>query len=95
MQHPTRGLLGPNEFIPVAEETGLIRELGCGICGRLAGKSANGGQVQLPIRHLTISVNLSAKQFLQPNLVEDIRQLLLELALPPEALEAGDHGKYG
>jgi EAL domain-containing protein (putative c-di-GMP-specific phosphodiesterase class I) len=38
-------------------------------------------------RHLTVSVNLSAKQFLQPNLVEDIRKLLLELALPPEALK--------
>jgi EAL domain-containing protein (putative c-di-GMP-specific phosphodiesterase class I) len=37
--------------------------------------------------HLTISVNLSAKQFLQPNLVEDIRKLLGELSLPPEALK--------
>src|SRR5258708_5288899 len=86
-QHPTRGLLGPNEFIPVAEETGLIRELGWWnlreACRQIsewrAGSSAH--------RHLTISVNLSAKQFLQPNLVEDIRKLLLELALPPEALK--------
>src|SRR2546429_3779885 len=38
-------------------------------------------------RHLTMSVNLSAKQFLQPNLVEDIKKLLRELALPPEALK--------
>jgi len=37
--------------------------------------------------HLTISVNLSAKQFLQPNLVEDIKKLLAELALAPEALK--------
>ena len=86
-QHPTRGLLGPNEFIPVAEETGLIRELGWWnlreACRQIrewrAGSIAN--------RHLTISVNLSAKQFLQPNLVEDIRKLLHELALPPEALK--------
>jgi len=38
-------------------------------------------------RHLTISVNLSAKQFLQPKLVEDIKELLGDLALPPEALK--------
>ncbi len=86
-QHPTRGLLGPIEFIPVAEETGLIRELGWWnlreACRQIsewrAGLNAH--------RHLTISVNLSAKQFLQPNLVEDIKKLLDELALSPEALK--------
>jgi diguanylate cyclase (GGDEF)-like protein/PAS domain S-box-containing protein len=86
-QHPTRGLLGPIEFIPVAEETGLIRELGWWnlreACRQIsewrAGLNAH--------RHLTISVNLSAKQFLQPNLVEDIKKLLGELALAPEALK--------
>src|SRR5882762_3544627 len=86
-QHPTRGLLGPIEFIPVAEETGLIRELGWWnlreACRQIsewrAGSIAHG--------HLTISVNLSAKQFLQPNLVEDIKKLLAELALAPEALK--------
>jgi len=86
-QHPTRGLLGPIEFIPVAEETGLIRELGWWnlreACRQIsewrAGVDAHA--------HLTMSVNLSAKQFLQPNLVEDIRKLLVELALPPKALK--------
>jgi len=86
-EHPTRGLLGPGEFIPVAEETGLIRELGWWnlreACRQIskwrAGTSAH--------RHLTISVNLSAKQFLQPRLVEDIGKLLAELSLPPEALK--------
>jgi len=86
-QHPTRGLLGPIEFIPVAEETGLIRELGWWnlreACRQIsewrAGSIAHG--------YLTISVNLSAKQFLQPNLVEDIKKLLGELALAPEALK--------
>jgi diguanylate cyclase (GGDEF)-like protein/PAS domain S-box-containing protein len=86
-QHPTRGLLAPIEFIPVAEETGLIRELGWWnlreACRQIsewrAGVDAHS--------HLTMSVNLSAKQFLQPNLVEDIRKLLVELALPPKALK--------
>jgi diguanylate cyclase (GGDEF)-like protein len=86
-QHPERGLLGPAEFIPVAEETGLIRELGwwnlreacrqiCEWKNRLNGFS-----------ELIMSVNLSVKQFQQPNLVGDIRKLLEELSLPAETLQ--------
>src|SRR5260221_496408 len=86
-QHPTRGLLGPNEFIPVAEETGLIRELGWWNLREACRQISEWRAASVAHRHLTISVNLSAKQFLQPNLVEDIRKLLLELALPPEALK--------
>src|SRR6266446_368098 len=84
-QHPTRGLLGPIEFIPVAEETGLIRELGWWNL-REACRQINEWRTGAH-RHLTISVNLSAKQFLQPKLVEDIKELLGDLALPPEALK--------
>jgi EAL domain-containing protein (putative c-di-GMP-specific phosphodiesterase class I) len=80
-------LLGPEEFIPVAEETGLIRELGWWNL-REACRQISVWRAGLAThRELTISVNLSAKQFLQPNLVEDIRKLVLELALPPEALK--------
>ena len=86
-QHPTRGLVGPNEFIPVAEETGLIRELGWWNLREACRQISEWRAGSLANRHLTISVNLSAKQFLQPNLVEDIRKLLNELALPPEALK--------
>src|SRR5882762_7159833 len=86
-QHPTRGLLGPEEFIPVAEETGLIRELGWWnlreACRQISEWRAAIGAHS----HLTISVNLSAKQFLQPNLVTDISSLLRELGLAPEALK--------
>src|SRR5213594_989841 len=86
-QHPTRGLLGPIEFIPVAEETGLIRELGWWnlreACRQISEWRAN--LAEHP--ELTISVNLSAKQFLQANLVDDIGKLLRELALPAEALK--------
>src|SRR3979490_2116286 len=86
-QHPTRGLLGPIEFIPVAEETGLIRELGWWNLREACRQISEWRASSVAHRHLTISVNLSAKQFLQPNLVEDIRKLLSELALPPEALK--------
>jgi diguanylate cyclase (GGDEF)-like protein/PAS domain S-box-containing protein len=86
-QHPTRGLLGPVEFIPVAEETGLIRELGWWNLREACRQISEWRAGLIAHSNLTISVNLSAKQFLQPNLVEDIRKLLLELALPAEALK--------
>src|SRR2546421_1519160 len=86
-EHPKRGLLGPDEFIPVAEETGLIRELGWWNLREACRQISEWRAGLLAQRRLTISVNLSAKQFLQPNLVEDIRKLLSELALPPEALK--------
>ena len=86
-QHPTRGLLGPTEFIPVAEETGLIRELGWWNLREACRQVSEWRAASNDHRHLTISVNLSAKQFLQPNLVEDIRKLLSELNLPAEALK--------
>src|SRR5256884_737572 len=86
-QHPTRGLLGPIEFIPVAEETGLIRELGWWNLREACRQISEWRAGLIAHRHLTISVNLSAKQFLQPNLVEDIKKLLRELALSPEALK--------
>ncbi len=86
-QHPTRGLLGPIEFIPVAEETGLIRELGWWNLREACRQISEWRAALAAHPHLTISVNLSAKQFLQPNLVEDIGKLLGELSLPPEALK--------
>jgi diguanylate cyclase (GGDEF)-like protein/PAS domain S-box-containing protein len=86
-QHPTRGLLGPIEFIPVAEETGLIRELGWWNLREACRQISEWRAGVVGHSHLTMSVNLSAKQFLQPNLVEDIRKLLVELALPPKALK--------
>jgi diguanylate cyclase (GGDEF)-like protein/PAS domain S-box-containing protein len=86
-QHPTRGVIGPEEFIFVAEETGLIRELGwwslreaCGQMSKWRSRSAN-------CLDLTISVNLSAKQLLQQHLVQEMTKLLRETALPPQALK--------
>jgi diguanylate cyclase (GGDEF)-like protein/PAS domain S-box-containing protein len=86
-QHPTRGLLSPDEFIFVAEETGLIRELGWWnlreACRQLSEWKANSDNYL----NFTMNVNLSAKQFLQPNLVEEIRNLMQELAFSPETLK--------
>lgn len=86
-QHPTRGLLGPEEFILVAEETGLIRELGWWNLREACRQVSEWRSGPNSHHDLIISVNLSAKQFLQPNLVADIRKLLHDLSLSPDALK--------
>src|SRR5882724_7662455 len=86
-QHPSRGLLGPEEFIAVSEETGLIRELGWWNLREACRQISEWKAQPDADPELTISVNLSPKQFLQPNLVQDVTSLLLELGLPPSALK--------
>jgi len=86
-QHPTRGMLAPSEFIPVAEETGLIRELGWWNLRQACTQISQWRASSPAHAHLTMSVNLSAKQFLQPHLVKDISDLLAELNLAAEALK--------
>jgi diguanylate cyclase (GGDEF)-like protein/PAS domain S-box-containing protein len=86
-EHPTRGLLAPKEFIPVAEETGLIRELGWWNLRRACTDISDWNAHSSRDRALTISVNLSMKQFMQPNLVKNMGDLLKELNVPPETLK--------
>jgi diguanylate cyclase (GGDEF)-like protein/PAS domain S-box-containing protein len=86
-QHPTRGLLGPEEFIMVAEETGLIRDLGWWNLREACRQMTEWRAAYNAYSQLTMSVNLSPKQFLQANLVHDIGSLLRELKLPPQALK--------
>src|SRR6266566_10166925 len=86
-QHPTRGLIGPEEFILVAEETGLIRELGWWNLREACRQISEWKAQSDSYLNFTMNVNLSAKQFLQPNLVEEIRELIRELAFSPETLK--------
>ncbi len=68
-EHPTRGLIFPTEFIPIAEETGFILPLGQWVL-QVACNQMRQWQRQFSLSPLlTISVNLSAKQFTQPNLL--------------------------
>lgn len=85
--HPQRGLISPAEFIPVAEETGLIIPIGFWVL-REACRQMRSWQIQFPRNlSLIISVNLSGRQFSQPNLVEQINQILLETQLDPHCLK--------
>jgi EAL domain-containing protein (putative c-di-GMP-specific phosphodiesterase class I) len=86
-QHPTRGIVEPGEFIPVAEETGLIRELGWWALSEACRQLAEWRGLCPQYAELTMSVNLSVKQFLQPNFAEQVAGLLRKLQLKEGALK--------
>ena len=83
--HPARGLLQPESFISIAEDTGLIVPIGWWVlreaCRQLAEWQANGCG-----RSMAVSVNLSGKQFLQTDLVRRMRRLLREMPIAPGSL---------
>ncbi len=85
-QHPELGLISPAKFIPLAEETGLIVPIGEWVL-RNACSQTKYWQNNLALPSLSVAVNLSARQFQQPNLVELIKQILTETELAPECLE--------
>jgi diguanylate cyclase (GGDEF)-like protein len=87
-QHPTRGLVAPLAFIPMAEETGLIVPLGRWVLETACRQAARwrrsvGPNDPGPF----VSVNLSARQFIQADLVEDVAAVLAATGLEPAALE--------
>jgi EAL domain-containing protein (putative c-di-GMP-specific phosphodiesterase class I) len=81
------GLISPAEFIPLAEEVGLILPIGQWVLQE-ACQQLYRWQEQLPeAKNLTISVNLSSKQLLQPNLVEQVAQVLQTTQINPALLK--------
>ncbi|WP_413262175.1 EAL domain-containing protein [Floridanema flaviceps] len=86
-QHPQRGLINPGEFITLAEETGLIVQIDW-LVMRQACQQMKLWQEQIPMAEsLTLSVNLSGKQFAQANLVEQITRILQTTKLNPNFLK--------
>ena len=82
-RHPQRGMVPPNEFIPLAEEMGLIRELGAWVLERVCQTLERWGQIGLCV---PISVNLSSHQYLRGLTVDAVRTLLRRYHLRPEQL---------
>jgi diguanylate cyclase (GGDEF)-like protein/PAS domain S-box-containing protein len=79
-EHPDRGLVGPGEFIALAEETGLIMSIGTQVL-REACRQARTWQAEN--RRLAIKVNLSARQFVHPNLAGVVAEILAETGIDP------------
>lgn len=84
--HPERGLVSPADFIPLAEETGLIVPVGFSML-RQACKEIVKWQKKHKLPELSISVNLSGKQFKQATLIEEIKEILFETKLSAYCLK--------
>lgn len=78
--HPVQGLISPGEFIPVAEQSGLITELDMWVLRRVCEQTRGWGDVK-------VAVNLSPVDFRAGNLAETVRRILRDTEFPPERLE--------
>ena len=86
-QHPTRGFVSPSEFIPIAEETGLIISIGWWVLQQSCWQMRTWIE-QFPDRPpMIISVNVSGKQLSQTNLIEKIQYILSNTGLRAESLK--------
>ncbi|MCA1593282.1 MAG: EAL domain-containing protein [Acidobacteria bacterium] len=84
--HPQRGLVSPADFIPLAEETGLIVPLGMSVLKQACHQLRKWQGMFEAQEQLTMSVNLSGKQFAQANLVEEIRNTIRDAQLDPSCI---------
>lgn len=85
-QHPQHGLIPPNEFIGIAEETGLIIPIGRWILEESCRQTVE-WQKQFPAyKNLSVSVNLSAKQLMHPDLLAQVNKTLMKTDLKPRFL---------
>jgi diguanylate cyclase (GGDEF)-like protein/PAS domain S-box-containing protein len=80
-KHPTRGDISPAVFIPIAEETGSILEIGDWVIKTACREAASWEQP------LTVAVNVSAVQLYNVDFVQELHQILLDTGLPPRRLE--------
>ncbi|MEO1590221.1 MAG: diguanylate cyclase [Cyanobacteria bacterium J06632_22] len=86
-QHPEQGLIAPDLFIPIAEETGLIHDLGAWII-TAAGQQLQRWRRQFPIcSPLTLNVNVSPTQLQRPELIAHLKTTLAQTQLPAQAIK--------
>jgi len=86
-QHPERGMVGPGSFIALAEETGIILELGRLVLSRACTDLSLWRERDPAARKLFVAVNLSNKQFSQHTLVEQVSDILRRTRLPADRLK--------
>jgi diguanylate cyclase (GGDEF)-like protein len=85
--HPERGLISPGDFIPVAEETGLIVPIGLDVLEQACTQAQAWRRLREDLGELMMSVNLSVRQFRSPTLLEDIRGVLERTGFPGRLLK--------
>jgi EAL domain-containing protein (putative c-di-GMP-specific phosphodiesterase class I) len=85
-EHPERGLVPPDQFIPLSEETGLIVPIGQSILEQACRQAVEWQNSRADLSQLVVNVNLSARQFQHPTLVADINRTLRTTGLDPSSL---------
>lgn len=85
--HPERGMVSPAEFIPIAEETGLILPIGQWVIQEACRQMIQWIRDFSTLPPLTVSVNLSARQFSQPDFADQIQAVLASTGCPPKRLK--------
>jgi c-di-GMP-specific phosphodiesterase len=86
-RHPRRGLLTPEQFLPVCDEMGMMRDLGAMMMEEAARQLAEWRLRHQAAGELTVAVNLSTGEIDRPDLVEDVERIRRETGLPPGALK--------
>ncbi len=86
-RHPRRGVIPPDEFLPLCDEMGLLMELGAHMMRAAALQLAAWRKAHRAAGEISVSVNLSVGEIDRPNLVADVAQLLAETGLPRGALK--------
>jgi len=86
-QHPEQGMISPGEFVPLAEETGLILPIGRWVLERACDQLREWRELRLADKDLFVSVNLSARQLQDPTLIEDVQNVLLSSAVPAQLVQ--------
>jgi diguanylate cyclase (GGDEF)-like protein len=86
-EHPTLGTLNPGEFIPIAEESDLIEQLGSFVLSRAVQEAARWQkELSRPDNPVFVSVNVSSRQLFKPDLVNEVRHILARAVLPKGSL---------
>ena len=86
-RHPRRGLIAPDQFLPLCDEMGLLVELGAHMMRTSALQLAQWRKAHQAAGEITVSVNLSTGEIDRPNLLADLSELLAETGLPRGALK--------
>ncbi len=85
-EHPEHGFISPNDFIPIAEETGLIIPIGEWVLEESC-RQIGSWRKRFQNKNIAVSVNLSAKQLMHPTLIKKVKGVMIEADLPPEFLK--------
>jgi EAL domain-containing protein (putative c-di-GMP-specific phosphodiesterase class I) len=85
-KHPERGIMAPGEFIPLAEDTGLIVEIGGWVLGEACTEAIRLQKLRPRDPPISMSVNIAAAQLARPEIVTEVREALRSAGVPPQSL---------